>query len=231
MSTFSFSLTVLFLHLLSLPHQIYMQHRDPTKGRFDYTDPDLESDDADDDWGQDENDFDPAHEPPPEQSEDEGRRDSDGEETESESDIDPLGDFTDGLDTTFDDIESGDLEGEDEEEEDDEGDSGENDEDRWINLERYLRAKDQEEDEGNDMELIEDEGVEAESTEAERVAAGANYDDLAMEDVSWNTHFTDKSCLIANFYSLHFPCRVTNRNRRYFRTFKAAAPIENVMQN
>ena len=167
-----------------------MQYRDPTKGRFDYTDPDLESDDADDDWGQDENDFDPTHEPPPEQSEDEGRRDSDGEEMESERDSDPLGEFTDGVDATFDGFDSGDMEGDDEEkdeEKDEEGeDSGENDEDRWMKFESFLRAKDQEEDEGNDMELIGKEDVETESMEAERVAGGANFDDLAMEDVSWH---------------------------------------------
>ena len=163
-----------------------MQYRDPTKGRFDYTDPDLESDDADDDWGQDENDFDPAHEPPPEQSEDEERRDSDGEEMESERDTDPLGEFTDGVDSTFDDIDSGDIE-EEEEDDDDEEDSGENDEDRWIKLERYLRAKDQEEDEGNDMELIDEEGENQSAlSESQMKSVDAGYEERegeAMEDV------------------------------------------------
>ncbi len=124
-----------FSYACALPIKVYMQHRDPTKGRFGYTDPDAELDDADDDWGQDESDFDPAHEPPPEQqSEDDGGGSDSGDE-EKERDSDPLGEFPDGFDGTFDGPDSSEVEGEEE-------DTGESDKDRWIKLEKFLRAKD-----------------------------------------------------------------------------------------
>lgn len=142
-----------------------MQHRDPTKGRFAYTDPDAAVDDSTEgDWGQDESDFDPTLEPPQEQADEKkGSKSNGGEETDG----DPSGEVTDGFDSTLDGTE-GDIE--------EDKDLRETDKDRWIKLEKFLRAKDLE------VQREEEEQREALLTDADRAQlASLELDDAAEE--------------------------------------------------
>lgn len=189
--------------------QIYMEHRDPTKGLFTFTDPEAERDDAsdsEDDWGQEESDFDPTHEPAPEPSEEENGEGG-GSTEEKESDL--SGEITDDLDESLDETDSNEMDDGEEEEE-----SVNKEEDHWIKLERFLRAKDRE---FQTMQSVEGVEQEADLSEEEKsimaeLAGELNEESDGEEDVSGAIIEDVSQTLTSSFYRQKY----THDNFFYF---------------